>query len=128
MPPRQKLPEVQSVFDVHDVLHAVGPHVYALHDWAVTVWQTPEPLQVRAGVYVESVHDSLTQTVPDHRRHSPAPSHMPSSPQLEAVSCGHSLSGSVPFVTARQKPLPWPVFGLLHAKHAPGQVDAQQTP
>ncbi len=127
-PPRQKKPEVQSVFDVHEVLHAVGPHRYWLHDVAVTVWQTPDPLQVRAGVYVEPVHDSLTQVVPDHRRHSPAPSHIPSSPQLEAVSCGHSLSGSVPIETALQRPLVRPVFALLHARHEAVQSDSQQTP
>jgi hypothetical protein len=53
---------------------------------------------------------------------------MPFSPQLAGVSCGHSLSGSVPIVTARQRPLVAPVFGLLHAKHEPVQSDSQQTP
>jgi hypothetical protein len=48
--PRQKKPEVQSAFDVHEVLHAVAPQVYEPHDEVFTVWQTPDPLQVRAGV------------------------------------------------------------------------------
>jgi len=126
--PRQKKPMVQSAFDVHELLHAVGPHRYEPHDVGVTVWQTPDPLQVRAGVYVEPLHDSLMHVVPDQRRHSPAPSHVPSRPQLEGVSWGHSSSGSVPLLTARQKPLLWPVLALLHAKQVPAQADSQQTP
>jgi hypothetical protein len=49
-PPRQKKPETQSRFDVHEVLHAVAPQVYEPHDVLVTVRQTPDPSQVRAGV------------------------------------------------------------------------------
>jgi hypothetical protein len=48
--PRQKKPEVQSAFDAHEVLHAVAPHMYSPHDEVLTVWQTPDPLQVWAGV------------------------------------------------------------------------------
>jgi hypothetical protein len=70
----------------------------------------------------------VTQIVPDHFPHAPAPSHMPLSPQLAGVSCGHSLSGSVPIETARQRPFVRPVFGLLHARHEPVQADSQQTP
>jgi hypothetical protein len=44
------LPAEQSVLDAHDVLQAVAPHAYALHELVVTVWQTPAPSQVRAGV------------------------------------------------------------------------------
>ena len=38
------------------------------------------------------------------------------------------MSGSVPVETARQRPLAWPVFWLLHAKHDPVQSASQQTP
>jgi hypothetical protein len=48
--PRQKKPVVQSTFDVHEILQAVAPQVYEPHDEGLTVWQTPDPLQVRAGV------------------------------------------------------------------------------
>jgi len=48
--PRQKKPEVQSAFDAHEVLHAVAPHMYSPHDEVLTVWHTPDPLQVWAGV------------------------------------------------------------------------------
>jgi hypothetical protein len=105
MPPRQAKPEVHSAFDVHEILHAVAPHVYVPHDEVFTVRQAPDPSQVRAGVYVEPEQDSLTQIVPDQCPHAPAPSHVPLSPQLAGVSCGHSLSGSVPIETARQRPL-----------------------
>ena len=95
----------------------------------MTVWQVPAPLQVRAGVYVEPMHDSPTQVVPDcHLRQAPAPSHVPSSPQLEAASCAHSLSGSVPAVTARQRPSAAPVLAFAQALQAPPQADSQQTP
>jgi hypothetical protein len=128
MPPRQKKPALQSTSPVHEFLQAVAPHMYEPHDCVLTVEQTPEPLQVRAGVYVEPVHDSLTHTVPDQRRHWPVPSHCPSRPQLDCVSCGHSLSGSVPAEIGLQKPSPWPVFAFEQAKQPPLQADSQQKP
>jgi hypothetical protein len=99
-----------------------------LHDDVVTVRQLPAPSQVRAGVYVEPRQDSPTQVVPvPHFRHAPAPSHCPSSPQLEAVSCGHSPSGSVPALIERQRPFVCPVLALEQALQAPVQADSQQT-
>jgi hypothetical protein len=73
------------------------------------------------------VHDSLTQVVPDQCRQAPAPSHMPSWPQLDCVSCEHSLSGSVPATIGRQKPSPAEVFAFAQAEQAPAQADSQQT-
>ena len=70
----------------------------------------------------------MTQIVPEYRPHAPAPSHVPVNPQLEGVSCVHSLSGSVPIETGRQRPLVAVVFALLHATHEPAQSDSQQTP
>jgi hypothetical protein len=122
------LPLVQSVVEVHDVLQDVAPHANALHEVGVTVWQTPAPSQVRAGVYVDPLQDSGTQVVPEvYRRQAPAPSHWPSSPQLSAVSAVHSSSGSVPPLTARQRPFVAPVFVLAQALQAPVHADSQQT-
>jgi hypothetical protein len=94
----------------------------------VTVWHVPAPLQVRAGVYVDPVHDSITQVVPeDHLRQAPAPSHSPSSPQVDADSWVQSPLGSVPFETGRQRPSGWPVLALEQAEQRPAHAVSQQT-
>jgi hypothetical protein len=73
--------------------------------------------------------DSATQVLPDcHLRQAPAPSHWPSSPQVETSSAVHSPSGSVPAVTARQRPLAAPVLAFAQALQAPLHADSQQTP
>jgi len=59
----QKYPDAQSRAEVQDVLHAEVPHTYGLHGLVVAAWQVPDPLQVRADVYVEPRHDSPTQVV-----------------------------------------------------------------
>jgi hypothetical protein len=101
----QRLPGEQSAFALHIVLHVVAPQTYAPHDRLLAALQVPEPLQVRAGVYVMPVHDSTTQVMPEpHLRHAPAPSHIPSFPQVDVASCMHSPSGSVPPVIGRQRP------------------------
>ena len=79
-------------------------------------------------MYVDPLHDSLAQVVPDHFRQAPAPSHMPSWPQLACVSCEHSLSGSVPATIGRQNPSPADVFAFEQAAQALVQADSQQTP
>jgi hypothetical protein len=127
--PAQWKPVVQSAFETHVVAHAVAPHMYAPHDASLTVWQTPAPLQVRAGVCVEPVHDSPTQVVPSiHRRHAPPPSQVPSWPQVEVASCMHSSSGSVPPMTGRQRPSAWVVLAPEQAMQPPPHAASQQTP
>src|SRR5580692_8486593 len=63
-----------------------------------------------------------------HLRQAPAPSHMPSNPQLVCVSAAHSLSGSLPAVTGRQRPSAAPVLALAQALQRPAQAVSQQTP
>src|SRR5262252_6543749 len=63
-----------------------------------------------------------------HLRQAPLPSHMPSLPQVDGVACVHSLSGSVPFVTGRQRPSARPVFAFTQALQVPVQAVSQQTP
>lgn len=95
----------------------------------MTVWQTPAPSQVLAGVNVDTVHDAPTQVVPaTQRRHAPAPLHEPSNPQLKVVSCGHSLRGSVPALAGRHWPLAAPVSAAAHALQLPVHAVSQHTP
>ena len=99
------------------------------HDTLVAAPQVPVPSQSRAGVSVEPVHDSVEHAVPAiHLRQAPAPSHMPSSPQLEASAAVHSLSGSLPAVMGRQRPSAAPVLVLAQALQRPVQAVSQQTP
>jgi hypothetical protein len=62
-----------------------------------------------------------------HTRHAPAPSHMPSVPQVESACCAHSSSGSVPFVTGRQRPSAAVVLLFEQALQPSVQADSQQT-
>jgi len=127
--PMQAPPGAQSLFDAHVVLHVVAPHAYAPHDVGLAAGQLPAPSQVRAGVCVVPLHDSLPQLVPAaQRRHAPTPSHMPSRPQLVLASGAHSLSGSVPPGTGRQMPSGWLVLLIAHATQAPTHADSQHTP
>jgi hypothetical protein len=120
---------VQSVFDAHVVRQAVGPQMYCMHEAVLGPTQVPAPSQVLGGVYVATEHDSGAQVVPRiHRRQPPAPSQVPSRPQLEAGSAGHSLSGSVPAVIGRQRPSAAPVREAEQAAQEPAQADSQQTP
>src|SRR5215471_11606740 len=63
-----------------------------------------------------------------HLRQAPLPSHMPSLPQVDGASCVQSLSGSVPFVTGRQRPSASPVLVFAQALQAFAQADSQQKP
>jgi len=68
------------------------------------------------GLYVDPLHDAATHTVvASHCRHAPDPLQKPSLPQVDCAVVAHSLSGSVPPVTARQRPFGWPVLLLEHA-------------
>lgn len=92
-------------------------------------WQLPVPSHRLASVFVYPVHVCVEQIVPEtYFRHAPVPSHIPSSPQLVEPSSPHSLSGSLPPVTGRHRPLPCPVFGCAHAWHVPAHADSQHTP
>src|SRR5215831_6338717 len=93
---------------------------------AVDVWQTPPPLQVRGGVYVEPVQLPAAHCVPlAYRRQAPLPLQKPSVPQLAAPLSVHWLSGSWPAGTVEQVP---PVPDSAHDMQVPRQVVWQQTP
>jgi hypothetical protein len=52
----------------------------------------------------------------------------PSRWQLDVASVGHSLSGSVPFEIARQRPLAWPVLVIEQAMQSVPHPFSQQYP
>jgi hypothetical protein len=61
---------------------------------AVTAWQVPLPLQVCAGVSVETLHMEAAHCVPvGYLRQAPAPLQVPSSPQVEALLRAHWVVG-----------------------------------
>jgi hypothetical protein len=100
-----------------------------LQDRVGGVWQVPAPLHVLGGWYVETLHDSPMQAVPAvHLRQAPAPSHMPSWPQVDVACCAHSLSGSVPPMIGRHRPSAAAVFAFEQAAQLPLHADSQQTP
>ena len=115
---------------VHDVAHAVVPHMYGSQGMVLAgALHVPVPLQVLGGVYVATEHDWPTQIVPaEYNRQAPAPSHMPSFPQVEVASCAHSLSGSVPAAIGKQEPFAPPVLVFEQAEQRPEHADSQQTP
>ena len=63
-PPEQKLPVVQSLFEVHEVAQDVEPHMYGAQEAVVAARQVPAPSHVRGSVSVEPLHVSLVQPVP----------------------------------------------------------------
>jgi hypothetical protein len=83
-------------------------------------------LQVRAGVAVDPVHVGAAQVVaPEYGRQAPAPSHVPSLPQVVAPSSVHCDSGSAPLGTSMHSPsLP----AIAHDLHVPAHALLQQTP
>jgi len=92
----------------------------------VEVWQTPAPLQVRGGVYVEPVQLPGAHWVPlAYRRQPPVPSQNPSVPQLVAPWSAHWLSGSWPAGTVEQVP---PVPDSAQDMQLPRQAVWQHTP
>ena len=67
-----------------------GSHVYAPHELVVAAAHTPAPLHTRADVAVDPVQERATHSVPlTCLRHAPAPSHVPSLPQVDAAAAGH---------------------------------------
>ena len=96
--PVQTLGARQSASLAQLVRHAPAvPHRYGAHETGSAIRQVPAPLQVRVGVAVEPVHVAAAHIVaPEWLRHAPAPSQVPSLPQVIAPSSEHWFSGSVP--------------------------------
>lgn len=90
--------------------------------------QVPAPLHLPAGVIVAPLQLALPHEMPlACRRQEPVPSQVPSWPQVFELSTAHSLSGSVPVFTARQRPFVLPVFADEQAMQSAGQLFSQQT-
>jgi hypothetical protein len=102
------------------------PHRYGAHETGSAIRQVPAPLQVRAGVAVDSLHAAGAQVVaPEYERQAPAPSQVPSLPQVIAPSSAHWFSGSVPLAASMHCPsLP----AIAHDLQVPAQAVVQQTP
>src|SRR5262245_60230779 len=105
MLPRQTLGDRQSVLLVQVVRQTPVPQANGLQLDDVTVWQTPLPVQVRAGVNVDPLHAEATHGVPlTYSRQAPAPLQVPSLPQESTSAGAHWLSGSCPAATLVQVP------------------------
>lgn len=89
--------------------------------------QTPVPLHKDAGIVVFPVQEAATQTVPTTwLRQAPAPSHLPSRPQVAgAVEAQRPRGSSDPAGTLVQVPK---APTTLHALHEPQVGDPQHTP
>jgi hypothetical protein len=125
-PPLHSRGAVQSAFEVQlvrqpELLHTNRPQLVV-----VAVPHAPVPLQVFAGVKLLAAHTAPVQTVPAaYLRQAPAPSHVPSLPQLLAIWSVHWFSGSWPAGTTLHVPR-LPIW--LHAWQVPLQAVAQHTP
>jgi hypothetical protein len=81
---------------------------------------------MRTGVKVTPVQVAAAHIVPAaYRRQPPAPSHIPSVPQLGAPLSMHWFRGSVPAGTAAHVP---GLAASAHERHVPVQLELQQTP
>jgi len=88
--------------------------------------QVPAPSQVELALSVEPLQLAARQTVPAiHLRQAPAPSQVPSLPQLEAAEAGHSLCGLVPGSANLHVPM---LFVALQVWQVLLQAVLQQTP
>ena len=81
---------LQSASLAQVVLHAVAPQAKAPHGVDAAARQVPIPSQVRAGVAAPILQVAGAQVVPlAILRQAPAPSQLPSLPQVETATEGH---------------------------------------
>jgi hypothetical protein len=116
---------MQSLFFVQLVRQvAAAPQTNGSQTCPLTIPQ-PSAAQREAAVSVDPTQVAGLQIVPtEYLRHWPAPSQVPSRPQLAGVSSGQSLRGSVPTSAGKQTPrLP----ETLHDWQLPSHRAAQQT-
>jgi hypothetical protein len=121
----------QSAFVAHALLHAVLPlHMKGAH-WVVPppTLQLPAPSQVFPFVRVEpdAGHDGCKHGVPAcHLWHAPAPSQVPSVPQVAFALTAHwPLGSALPPGTGEHVPS---VALNVHETQGPPQVALQHTP
>jgi hypothetical protein len=127
LPATQKLPVVQSLSLAHVVLHCpADPHMNGMQDWLAGAAQAPLPSQRPAKVRVVPVHPAVWQAMPaGYFSQLPAPSQVPSVPQLDAPVSWHLPRGLVPRSAGMQLPIvPWPA----QVRQSPVQALSQQTP
>jgi len=86
----------------------------------------PAPLQVRTGVAIDPLQAAGAHVVPpEYLRHAPAPSQVPSAPQVIAPSSSHWPRGSEPLGASMH----WPSLPpIAHDLHVPAHAVVQQTP
>src|SRR5437763_146924 len=119
----------QSASAVQVVRHAApaASHLYFPHAPVVAAAQTPAPSHRRADVNVETLQLAATHCVPmAYFRQAPAPSQVPSLPQVVAAAIGHcdATSGAEPAAIGEHVPtLP----EIEHDMHVPVQALLQQT-
>jgi hypothetical protein len=129
--PTQLLGGTQSLFDVQVTRHADAPsHMKGEHICVPPpTLQLPAPSHVLASVPEDAPpgHAGGTHCVPAcHLWHAPAPSHLPSLPQVEAAVTPHWPLGSVAFAATGEHV---PSVALsVHETQGPSQRALQQTP
>jgi hypothetical protein len=105
-----------------------GSHRYGAQMTAGPARHAPRPSQTFCPTTALPSHEPAAQTVPmARRRQAPAPSHVPSFPQVNATSTGQApaVRGGLPLGTAPQTPtLP----AVLQRMQSPVQAVLQQTP
>jgi hypothetical protein len=129
MPALQMLGETQSPSAVQLVRHAVPAalHVYLPHDAVVAAAQAPAPSHRRCDVEVDPVQVAAAHDVPlMYLRHAPAPSQVPSLPQVDAAAIGHceATSGALPAAIGEQVP---GLAASVQDRQVPVQAVLQQT-
>ena len=126
----QTLGEAQSVLAMQVVLHALAvlSQTYLPHGSTVAAAHVPAPSQLRReSAVVAFMHAGPAHCVPlMYLRHPPAPSQVPSLPQVDAAAIGHcdATSGAPPAAIGEQVPT-LPVSE--HEVHVPVQAVLQQT-
>jgi hypothetical protein len=102
-------------------------HSYGEQEVKPCDWHVPLPLQVRALIRTEPKQKDDWQTVPAVQfRHPPAPSQVPSSPQVDLADVAHRPRGSaVPELSGRQVPRN---ELTLHDWQLPQTAETQHTP
>lgn len=117
-------PATQSAFVAQAVRQALAPQTKG-EQLAGTCLQLPAPSQLPADVTVVPLHDCAAQFVPDGAdRQAPAPSHVPSKPQIGAGV--HPPWGSLaPSVTGLHAPA---APETLQDEQAEQLAEEQQTP
>ena len=120
---------MQSLAEVHEVLHAVAPQRYGLHACVAEAGQLPVPLHEADAVCVPLLQDAARHAVaPPGYAHAAAfvPSQLPAQAEPSLVHAVRVPTGAP--LTIVQVPGVTPPAFTLHAWHCPAQAALQQTP